>query len=52
VTHSGPIRALITIARGNPLTEWRHVRVTHTGLRTIRITPKVLERWGAFVDTE
>ncbi|HVA88099.1 MAG TPA: histidine phosphatase family protein [Candidatus Saccharimonadales bacterium] len=52
VAHSGPIRALIGGARGRSPSDVRSVRVPHGGLRCIRLTPAVLERWRALVALE
>ena len=45
VAHSGPIRALRGSARGLLPADVRQLRVPHGGLRCIRLTPAVLERW-------
>ncbi len=52
VTHSGPIRALRGSAHGLSPAEVRHVRVPHGGLRCIRLTPDVLERWRTLLAEE
>lgn len=52
VAHSGPIRALIASARGRSPSDVRSVRVAHGGVRCVRLTPAVLERWRAIVAFE
>ena len=52
VAHSGPIRALIGSARGPSPADVRPVRVPHGGLRCVRLTPAVLDRWRALVALE
>ncbi len=52
VTHSGPIRSLHGSARGRSLADVRQLRVPHGGLRCIRLTPAVLERWRELLAQE
>jgi len=52
VAHSGPIRALMGSARGRSPSDVRPLRVPHGGLRCVRLTPAVLDRWRALVALE
>jgi glucosyl-3-phosphoglycerate phosphatase len=49
VTHNGPIRALLGSARGLGPGSVRHLRVPHGCLRSLRLTPAVLQRWNELV---
>lgn len=49
VTHNGPIRALLGSARGLAPEGVRHLRVPHACLRSLRLTPAVLQRWNELV---
>ncbi len=47
VAHSGPIRALVGCARGLDPATARLLRTPHGGVRVVRLTPAVLDRWRA-----
>lgn len=49
VTHDLPIQLLVATARGWSPEQWNRVRVTHAGLRVVRVTSEVRKRWTALV---